>query len=73
MYEIDRILISKSKKHKSKLSLYWNSIKRKFFSKSHPKKSNFSGWGIEIYHSSPPWQNSKKKMMKFLTKLITKF
>lgn len=69
MYEIDRILVSRSKKNKNKLSLYWNSIKRKLFKRSHAKKSKFSGWGIEIYHSSPPWQNSIKKEDEIFNKI----
>ena len=69
MYEIDRILISRSKKNKNKLSLYWNSLKRKFFKKNRAEKSKFSGWGIEIYHSPPPWQNSRKKNDEIFNKI----
>ena len=57
MYEIDRVLIAKSKKRKKKnLSLIWRLIKGSLFKRSNKKLYKFSGWGMDINHSDPPWE-----------------
>ena len=57
MYEIDRVLIAKSKSNKKKfLSSIWSLIKRNLFKSSPKKLYKFSGWGMDINHSDPPWE-----------------
>ena len=56
MYEIDRVLIAKSKKKSKKiLSKIWTFFKKNFLKKNITPESKFSGWGLEINHSEPPW------------------
>ncbi len=58
MYEVDRVLIAK-KKNKNFLSKLWSSFKKNIFFKKklvkNSNNSNFSGWGMEVKHSKPPW------------------
>ena len=62
MYEIDRVLIAKSKRNKrSILSIFWNIIKTKLFGKKRYKAPKFSGWGMDVNHSPPPWEVMSKK------------
>jgi len=66
MYEVDRVLIAKNKsKNKKLLSKFWNFLKKKSIFKNlftkESNKSKFSGWGLEINHSHPPWNILKKK------------
>ena len=62
MYEVDRILIAKKKqKNKNFLSKSWNFFKKKIFSNKNKKISKFSGWGLEINHSEPPWNSKPTK------------
>lgn len=62
MYEVDRILIAKKKqKNKNFLSKFWSFLKKKIFLKKDKKISKFSGWGLEINHSEPPWNNKPTK------------
>ncbi len=65
MYEVDRVLIAKVKnKSKNKLSKFWKNIKKKsIFNNLLKKKQNktkFSGWGLEINYSEPPWKILQK-------------
>ena len=62
MHEIDRILIAKSKKNKKNiLSILWSSLKNKFLKKNKHNVPKFSGWGMDISHSLPPWIVKPKK------------
>ena len=65
MYEIDRVLSAKNKnKNKNLLSKFWKSLKNNFFARTllekNQNKSKFSGWGLEINHSDPPWKILQK-------------
>ena len=56
MYEVDRVLIAKSKKKKKKISSkFWSFFKKRFFNKSSKPQTKFSGWGLEINNTKPPW------------------
>jgi len=63
MYEVDRVLIAKSKKKNKKLfSNFWNYFKKKIAIKNFfTKESKFSGWGMEVNHSQPPWEVLQKE------------
>ena len=74
MYEIDRVLIAKSKKSKKKiLSLIWRLIKGSLFKRSNKKLYKFSGWGMDINHSDPPWETlptAKDKIFEQINNLL---
>ena len=74
MYEIDRVLIAKSKKSKKKiLSLIWRLIKGSLFKRSNKKLYKFSGWGMDINHSDPPWETlptAKDKVFEQINNLL---
>ena len=60
MYEVDRVLTAKNKnKNKNFLSKLWNSIRKNIHLKKAlrigHRENKFSGWGMEIKHSKPPW------------------
>tara|TARA_B100000945_G_scaffold274624_1_gene238114 strand:- start:368 stop:1219 length:852 start_codon:yes stop_codon:yes gene_type:complete len=63
MYEVDRVLIAKSKNNNKNLfSKFWNYLKKKIpFRGSYVKESKFSGWGLEVKHSKPPWEILQKE------------
>ena len=63
MHEVDRVLIAKSKnKNKNLFSKLWNYLKKKFsFRSLYVKESKFSGWGLEVNHSKPPWDILQKE------------
>ncbi len=58
MYEVDRVLIAKTK-NKKFFSKLWSYFKKNILFKNllvkKPKDSKFSGWGMEVKHSKPPW------------------
>ena len=66
MYEVDRVLIAKTKnKNKKLLSKFWSYFKKKIITKviseKQYEKSKFSGWGLEVKHSEPPWEILQKE------------
>ena len=76
MYEVDRVLIAKNKSKEKKLfSKVWNNLKKSTFYKLLSKKSiisKFSGWGLEVNHSDPPWKVEQKESDKFFLETNSK-